>query len=85
MRKLCLICVNTSWIVCVSVYIYMFLSVLCFYSECLAQGLGKSITIKTLLESFPTTSEPMPQIFQLCPPPTLCEIPKDGSWDIFGL
>lgn len=47
---------NTDWMVYVSVYVYMFLSVVCCHSKCLAKCSEKSATIKALLESFPTTS-----------------------------
>lgn len=52
LRKLCLICINTNQIVYVLVYVYMFLSVVCYNNKCFAQCLGKYATIKMLLEAF---------------------------------
>lgn len=44
---------STDWMVCVSVYVYTFLSVVCYNSRCLAQCSGISATVTTLLESSP--------------------------------
>lgn len=73
---------NTSWIVYVSVCVYMFLSVVCYHSKFLAHCSGKSAAIKALLESFRTISVLLPQKLSCF---LLCGIPKGGSWDLFGL
>lgn len=73
---------NTNWMVCVSVYVYTFLSVVCYDSRCLVQCSGISATVTTLLESFPAISAPLRQMCYFLNFFLLCGIPRGGSWGL---
>lgn len=73
---------NTNWMVCVSVHVYVFLSVVCYDSRCLAQCSGISATVMVLLESYLATSAPLPQMCYFLSFFLPCGIPRDGSWDL---